>query len=189
VFGFALVPPRSHDLLADPDFQRAVRAVLHRNDTNNRLELTLDRLKLTFALGAISGRRSLDPDPYVGKAQVWASCTPIVLDRHLKATGNEQREEEIAGLIRQACVNVGLPEPDRVVPAKHSAFEGAPSAYPSGNAPQWIRWRLPESLASRQLTHAAIAFREPVQGPVILGAGRFVGLGLCRRLQPNGGPP
>jgi CRISPR-associated protein Csb2 len=43
-----------------------------------------------------------------------------------------------------------------------------------------MRWRLPSSLASRFLTHAVIRFSEPVEGPVILGAGRFVGLGLCR---------
>ena len=126
------------------------------------------------------------PPPYIAQGRVWASCTPIVLDRHLKATGNEQREEEIAGLIRQACANIGIPEPDRVVPGKHSAFEGTPSAYPSGSAPHWTRWRLPEALASRQLTHAVIAFREPVHGPVILGAGRFVGLGLCRPLRSRG---
>jgi CRISPR-associated protein Csb2 len=30
--------------------------------------------------------------------------------------------------------------------------------------------------------HAVIRFAEPVDGPVILGAGRFTGLGLCRPL-------
>jgi CRISPR-associated protein Csb2 len=43
-----------------------------------------------------------------------------------------------------------------------------------------MNWRLPPSLATRQLTHAVIRFAEPIDGPVILGAGRFVGLGLCR---------
>jgi CRISPR-associated protein Csb2 len=45
-----------------------------------------------------------------------------------------------------------------------------------------MRWQVPASLASRALTHAVIRFSEPVAGPVILGAGRFVGLGLCRPL-------
>jgi CRISPR-associated protein Csb2 len=78
-----------------------------------------------------------------------------------------------------ACRNVGLPKPEIVVADKHPAVEGIPSAYPSGKAPAWMRWRLPSALASRQLTHAVIRFAEPVAGPVILGAGRFVGLGLC----------
>jgi CRISPR-associated protein Csb2 len=82
-------------------------------------------------------------------------------------------------------VNIGLPEPGRVVAGKYSAVEGAPSAYASGRAPRWTGWRLPQSLAGRQLTHAVLQFGQPVRGPVILGAGRFVGLGLCRALDPT----
>jgi CRISPR-associated protein Csb2 len=178
VFGFALIPPRSRDLLADPDFQRAVRKIIRRDEEDRRV-IVLDRLGLAFALGAETERSSLDPSRYVAAVTRWASATPIVLDRHLKQAGNEAREAEITNLVRQACVNAGLPEPGRIAAGKHSAIEGATSAYPSGSAPRWTRWRLPESLASRQLTHAVIEFERPVKGPVILGAGRFVGLGLC----------
>jgi CRISPR-associated protein Csb2 len=181
VLGFALVPPRGCDLLGDRDFRQALAAIARWNETSGRRELTLDRFGLTFAVGAVSGRRSLEPAPYIETARVWASCTPIVLDRHLKASGNQRREDEIIDLIRQACANTGLPPPLGVAVGKHAAVAGAPSAYPSGRAPSWTRWRLPESLASRQLVHAVIEFREAVAGPVILGAGRFVGLGLCRR--------
>ncbi len=139
----------------------------------------LDRFDLVFSIGGETERRSLDPARYIGEARVWASGTPIVLDRHLKEIGNEARALEIERLVGQACANSGLPRPARVAAGKHSAVEGAPSAYPSGGAPAWLRWRLPESLASRQLTHAVIEFAEAVSGPVILGAGRFVGLGLC----------
>ena len=114
-------------------------------------------------------------------AQIFATVTPIALDRHLKQKG-EARLEEVATQIARCCRNIGLPEPDAVGPDKHSAIEGAPSAYPSGKSPAWTNWRLPRSLASRQITHAVIRFAEPVEGPVILGAGRFVGLGLCRPL-------
>jgi CRISPR-associated protein Csb2 len=178
VFGFALIPPRTRDLLTDADFQRAVRAVIRREDEDRRV-IVLDRRGLTFAVGGATERRSLDPSRYVAAARVWASATPIVLDRHLKESGNAAREAQIASLIRQACVNAGLPEPERIAAGKHAAIEGAPSAYPSGGAPRWTRWRLPESLASRQLIHAVVEFDRPVCGPVILGAGRFVGLGLC----------
>jgi CRISPR-associated protein Csb2 len=178
VFGFALIPPRARDLLLDPEFQCAVRAVIRREEEDRRA-IVLGRLGLAFAVGGETERRSLDPSRYVAEASIWATCTPIVLDHHLKQVGNAAREAEIAELIRQACVNAGLPEPGRIGAGKHSAIEGTPSAYPSGGAPRWTRWRLPESLASRQLTHAVIEFDRPVQGPVILGAGRFVGLGLC----------
>jgi CRISPR-associated protein Csb2 len=127
-------------------------------------------------------RRSLDAEPYVARARFWATGTPVVLDRHVKAKGNAARQDEIEGLLRQACVNIGLTEPLRVVADNHSGMTGSPSAYPSGRAPRWLGWRLPPSLANRQLSHAVIEFENPVQGPVILGAGRFVGLGLCRAL-------
>jgi CRISPR-associated protein Csb2 len=181
VLGFALVTPRGGNLLADPDFQRAMRAIMQRDADGSRRLMRLDSagLRLAFAIGSPGDRRSLDPMRYLGAARVWASCTPIVLDRHLKSASNEAREQEIRTVIGQACANFGLPEPRRIADGKHSAVEGSPSAYPSGRAPRWLRWRLPESLASRQLTHAVLEFAEPIHGPVILGAGRFVGLGLC----------
>jgi CRISPR-associated protein Csb2 len=184
VYGFGLIPPRRSELFNSSDFRQAMRAISRSDAETGRrvVRVYSPALDVTFAFGDGSRRRSLDPAPYVGEARVWASCTPIVLDRHLKAAGNEARREEIDGLIRRACVNVGLPEPSSIGAGKHSAIEGAPSAYPSGGAPQWTRWRLPESLASRQLTHTVVEFPVVVQGPVILGAGRFVGLGLCRPL-------
>lgn len=186
VLGFALIPPHRRNLLGEIDFQRAVRAVLHWNEMEERREMRLAPPDITFAPAGVAGRRSLDPAPYVAEARVWASCTPIVLDRHLKETTNAAREAEIEGLIQQACVNIGLQPPVRVIASKHSGIAGAPSAYPSGPAPRWLRWRLPKSLASRQLIHAVVEFKDQVSGPVILGAGRFVGLGLCRALQAGG---
>jgi CRISPR-associated protein Csb2 len=200
VLGFALIPPSNGELLDEADFQNSVRAVAPWNEKEGRreLELTGHGFKSTFTLSGEEARRSLDPAPYVAMARTWATCTPIVLDRHLKATGNAERDREIQELIAQACRNIGLPTPTRAaardgeVPreelaisaGKHSAVRGAPSAYPSGRAPTWAGWRLPKSLASRQLTHAVLQFERPVRGPVILGAGRFVGLGLCRALDP-----
>jgi CRISPR-associated protein Csb2 len=187
VFGFALIPPGDGELLADENFRSAVRRISKWNEDRGwrELHITGDRLNLTFTLSGEGTRRSLDSGPYVAVAKTWATCTPIVLDRHLKAKGNAEREIEIENLVRQACLNIALPEPALVVAGKHSAVNGAPSAYPSAHAPRWTRWRLPKSIENRQLTHAVVQFAEPVRGPVILGAGRFVGLGLCRAVDPE----
>lgn len=183
--GFAVIPPRGSDLFDDPDFLKALRMVAPKEEDSERRLMHLDGFGLTFAptFDPPDKRRSLDPALYTAEATTFATVTPIVLDRHLKERG-EARQIEIAGQIATACRNAGLPEPGRddIVPDKHSALEGAPSAYPSGNAPAWMRWKLPDALASRQLTHAVIRFPEPVRGPVLLGAGRFLGLGLCRPL-------
>jgi|HubBroStandDraft_1064217.scaffolds.fasta_scaffold00196_15 CRISPR-associated protein Csb2 len=194
VLGFALVPPGAGELLDDDTFQRAVKAIAPWQPDRARREIELagPGFALTLALAGEARRKSLAPSPYVGAAEIWATCTPIVLDRHLKAATNGERDQEIRALIARACGNIGLPEPARVAigdggpaiaPSKHSAFDAAPSAYPSGRAPTWTGWRLPKSIASRRLTHAVLEFDEAVAGPVILGAGRFVGLGLCRALE------
>jgi CRISPR-associated protein Csb2 len=193
MMGFALVPPRGSSILDDKDFRTAMREIAPFDKGAERRLLTLkpkegtppDRtfcidLSPTFE----SDKRSLDPLLYTARARAFATVTPVALDRHLKEKG-EARRREIEAQISSACRNIGLPEPADVVADKHSAVEGAPSAYPSGNSPAWMRWRLPHSLASRQLTHAVIRFAEPVEGPVLLGAGRYVGLGLCRALDPE----
>lgn len=199
VLGFALIPPKGSRLFEDPDFLEALFQIcqpvgsgkdqrsapseqrrvlnLYREDVpvSPRLRGFDLQLSPTFTPDLWSMR----PHRYTKAAKTFATITPIVLDRHLKAKAPKDREDEIAEQIKAACRNIGLPEPNSHVSGKHSAVEGAVSAQPSGKSPSWLRWRVPESLASRSLVHAVIRFPQKVSGPVILGAGRFVGLGLC----------
>jgi CRISPR-associated protein Csb2 len=179
VLGFAFVPPRSSGLLEEQGFRRAMRKLTIHVVGEEQHQLRLNTFEIGFSITRNSPRRSLDSMEYTRSAKMFGTVTPIVLDRHLKKSGAE-RQSEIVEQLRSACRNIGLPQPDLIVPDKHSAIEGVPSAEPSGNAPRWMRWRLPNSLATRALTHAVLRFPVPVEGPVILGAGRFVGLGLCR---------
>jgi CRISPR-associated protein Csb2 len=189
VLGFALIPPRDSGILDDETFRRVLRMLAPLDERRGRRIVVVKPKQGTpghqaFAIGLsptyepTPDRHSLDPSRYTHAARTFGSVTPIALDRHLKQP-RDQRHEEIGSLVAVACRNAGLPEPMSVVVDKHSAVDGAPSAYPSGRSPAWMRWRLPASLGSRQLTHAVVRFAEPVNGPVLLGAGRFVGLGLC----------
>ena len=177
--GFALVPPRGSGLLESGDFLQVMRRISPHVPMMEQRALRLRRFGLEFSPTLDPDKQSLDSTLYTKSSATFATVTPIVLDRHLKK-GGAARQDEIISQIKSACVNTGLPEPAAVVPDKHSAIEGVPSAQPSGKSPEWMRWRLPASLDGRFLTHAVIRFSEPVDGPVILGAGRFVGLGLCR---------
>jgi CRISPR-associated protein Csb2 len=132
--------------------------------------------RLRLAQG--SELRSLDPARYCARSALWSSATPIALDRHTKRQG-AARLEEAAELTAESCIRLGLPRPARVRVHKHAAIAGAASAWPPGGAPAWTGWAQPKTLAHRPLFHATIEFSEPVRGPVILGAGRFFGLGLC----------
>jgi CRISPR-associated protein Csb2 len=125
------------------------------------------------ALDASAAARSLQAVRYAAPARRWGTVTPIALDRHPRADGDVE-----AG-IAAACVRIGLPAPQRVVPGKHAAPTGARPARRGRGAPEWANWRLPPTLEGRPLTHAVLEFEVPVEGPVMLGAGRFNGLGLC----------
>lgn len=185
VFGFALIPAAQMALREVPGLRAAFEQIacfdhgLERRVLEVKFAPQLKPLRLSPA-GAAT-KRSLAPAPYLQPARVWASVTPIVLDRHLKRHDDEGKIRE---LIAVACSNVGLPRPDpeHIQVGKHSGIEGAPPAWPPSGAPPWTAWRVPPPLASRSLTHAAIDFGREVAGPVMLGAGRFTGLGLCRRL-------
>jgi CRISPR-associated protein Csb2 len=188
--GFALIPPRDSVILEDDTFSKVLRSLAPIDEERGRRVLKVMAKRGTAADCAFAiemsptfeaTRRSLDSSLYLEPAQCFGTVTPIVLDRHLRKKGGA-REEEIVLQITAACRNIGLPEPAEVVVGKHSAFEGVPSAYPSAKSPPWMRWRLPPSLVSRQLSHAVIRFDKPIDGPIALGAGRFVGLGLCRAL-------
>ncbi|HYD49845.1 MAG TPA: type I-U CRISPR-associated protein Csb2 [Terriglobales bacterium] len=193
VMGFALIPPRDSTLLEDAIFKTAFRKVapIDEDDGRRLLALSLDdagaaqgvtRIRLAPMLEAPA--RSMDPALYLRPARLFATVTPIVLDRHLKEP-RMARQEEIEAQIADACINFGLPRPVQVVADKHSTIAGAASAQPSGRSPAWLRWRLPSWLASRPLTHAVIRFASPVEGPVLLGAGRYLGLGLCRSIDED----
>ena len=184
VLGFALIPPRGTALDRIEGFRAAFENVAHYSRNKERRVLTLqgpplnEPLHLAPASGDRVQKRSLSSEPYLKPSRIWASATPIVLERHLKRKDDAEMRE----LVATACENAGLPrpDPDRVRIGKHSALEGMPPARPLAGEPPWLRWKAPKSLASRQLVHAVIDFGEEVRGPVLLGAGRFTGLGLCR---------
>ena len=184
VFGFALIPPPHTELHAIAGFRAAFEEVAPYDPGDERrvLELSAEPLRgpLRLAPAGEVTKRSLDPEPYLQPARVWASVTPMVLDRHLK----RHDDAEVRELIADSCVNAGLPRPDpgNIQAGKHSAIEGSPPAWPASGGPPWTRWRVPEPLASRSLFHAVIDFGHETAGPVLLGAGRFTGLGLFRRL-------
>ena len=111
-------------------------------------------------------------------ARRWATVTPIVFDRHPKGRDKEvQAEQMVAG----ACEWIGLPRPVDVVLGQVSLHLGVPHSrlFPG------IRRK--SDNGRLQHLHAVVTFAEPVGGPVILGAGRYRGYGMCRPIRWEGG--
>jgi CRISPR-associated protein Csb2 len=116
-------------------------------------------------------------------SSVWASVTPVVLDRHPKHDQQSERAQwcdEVAASIAQSCQRQGLPKPELVDVDKTSWHRGAPRSRPGPNGMPWLPGK--EGTAPRQQVHVLIQFPYEVQGPLLLGAGRFRGYGLCKPL-------
>jgi CRISPR-associated protein Csb2 len=76
-------------------------------------------------------------------------------------------------MIKECCVRIGLPVPREAIPTPVSAHLGTPPAHAF---PRLQR----KDGGLRRHAHAILIFDEPVCGPVILGAGRYRGYGVCR---------
>jgi CRISPR-associated protein Csb2 len=137
-----------------------------------------------------SRRRTITRSYWCAPARHWVTVTPVALNRfpgNLRDSSGRARdraEEEAAASIAHACVLAGLPEPASVMVRLDAPLAGIPAA-PSGLAPgrRQLGRRFPGyktgSGATRAGVHAEIEFSIDVRGPVLIGAGRYFGYGLC----------
>jgi CRISPR-associated protein Csb2 len=132
-----------------------------------------------WRVGAVTSSRhsqSLEPATWTAHpigATHWSTVTPIVYDHHPKSKGKAAYLDEVARMIALCCTRVGLPAPREIIVVPVSAHLGVP---PATQFPRLQR----KDGASQRHTHAILVFDEPVCGPVLLGAGRYRGYGVCR---------
>jgi CRISPR-associated protein Csb2 len=185
LLGFAAVLPRG---VSDAERRTTLIALaalagLDHERPSTKLHLSEAR---TWELvrNANPARRSLQPARWCDTARVWASTTPVLLDRF---PAKDDPVEE-AAIVAAACGNIGLPEPSEIELHKHSAVAGAESAYPARGNRVRPDWGFPRDakFARRVRRHVVLRFAEQVTGPVILGTGRFAGFGLCLPLDRAG---
>jgi CRISPR-associated protein Csb2 len=110
-------------------------------------------------------------------ARQWATVTPYAYDRHAKAKDKAAYQRELADAIRGSWhrVRQSSEVSVEVVITPVSAHLGAPASH------QFPRLARKDGTACRH-THAILIFDRPVVGPMLLGAGRYRGYGLCRPL-------
>ncbi len=184
--GFAIVMPRD---LARDDRETLLRVIAHWEKTR----AIPGREQGTMGLGTgeprsvvvevrrveTTDKRSLRPTTWCRTSRRFVTATPIALDRYpgnLRSNrdGTASRAaREAEASIADACARIGLPRPERV---EISLAPLLPGAQPVRAHTPWPRGA---NRSPRTRVHAEIVFAEPVSGPVILGAGRYVGLGLC----------
>jgi CRISPR-associated protein Csb2 len=147
---------------------------------------------------ALTSRRKTTTRGYWCRpAKRWLTVTPIALDRFpgnlrsVNAVTRDRAESQAAASVARACVNAGLvdrAEDVKVFIRLDAPLVGIPAA-PTGPSirgnRQYPGFRTGGG-APRACVHAEIEFPEPVQGPVLVGAGRYFGYGLCLPHDLNG---
>ena len=131
--------------------------------------------------------RALRPTNWTRPGKVWASVSPVVLDRHPKADPRKDRPAylaEVAALVSESCRRIGLPAPVEIDIDKTSWHRGAPRAKPGADGYPLMPQR--PGGPNRRQVHVWLRFDRPVLGPVLLGAGRYRGYGLCKPWREGG---
>lgn len=103
--------------------------------------------------------RGIDPWTWSRPSRVWTTVTPIVLDRHPK------RAQPIERLIAESVERAGYPRPQAVETPAFPMRGVPPAGAFVGRGPG-------------HRTHARLRFDTPVRGPLLVGRGRYFGLGL-----------
>ena len=148
-------------------------------------ELKLGRLGVWGVEPVIAERPSLNLraetwTAYPKGATKWSTVTPIVFDQHPKSCGKVAYQADVAAMVAQCCTRIGLPVPREVIVTQVAAHLGSP---PARDFPSVRR----KDGSQRRHSHAILIFGEAVCGPVILGAGRYRGYGVCRPMgEPDG---
>ena len=157
-------------------------------------------LKLTLgSRGAVHLRRvvsdsnlvSLRPRVWRKSSHRWTSVTPVALPQHpgsltkgaartrAKAWGRAE------AAVRLACTHVDLPEPAAVALSLDQWVAGARK---TAHFPPFRQRGREGRPVRRQLVHVSLTFDHLVLGPLMIGTGRFFGLGLMRPVQESTAP-
>jgi CRISPR-associated protein Csb2 len=160
LMGFAVVLPR----LAGPAERRSVLAACYGlEDGGVHIpgigDWALEPVELPLA-------RTLRAETWARPALRWTTVTPILLDRFPKRNG-----PSVDDILTASCRRIGLPAPQAIGHGPYSHLKGVPPV-PA------FRLQRKGDLRPRWGVHATFVFPAPVRGPVLLGAGRYFGLGL-----------
>jgi CRISPR-associated protein Csb2 len=165
--------------LPEPERRAIVRGVLigMRADVEGpgsdqrTLRLTVPRIgevDLAYQPGLIRPW-GVRPERWRRGSDHWVSVTPVILDRY---PHKRDVEQEIA----RSCVQVGLPEPRDIVVSTAPLVTGGIRMRPGD---------LPEQARGKLFRHVELRFDRKVAGPILLGAGRYLGVGLLAPLEAS----
>lgn len=181
LMGCALVLPRE---LPKNDRETLLRLVARweKERANERGDLTLAGGTLPpfhVRRVEVSAKAALDPRRWSRSSTRFVTATPIALDKN---PGNLRSNRD--GTARKAALEAEQSVSDachRVTGVRPASVEIslAPLLPGAQHVRDFLPWPGRPGRTPRVRVHADILFAEPVEGPLLLGAGRYFGLGLC----------
>lgn len=181
IMGIAMVLPQ--------ELPRSDRELLLRLVAKWENERSDQRRNLTLAGGTLppciirrvdlSAKAALDPTRWCHTSSRFITATPIALDRNPgKLRSNQpgiarKAELEAQQSISDACFRVVGVRPTSVAVSLAPLLPGVP------HVRDFLPWPGRTGRTPRVRVHADIRFEVPVRGPLLIGAGRYFGLGLC----------
>jgi CRISPR-associated protein Csb2 len=105
----------------------------------------------------------------------WTTITPILLPQF------PRRKLTTEEVVARACVQAGYPEPVAVRVSFAPLLQGVPHSRSFNAMPR-------DGHPFRLWIHAQVEFPEKVRGPVLIGAGRYCGYGVCRPVLQESNP-
>lgn len=174
LLGLAIALPRGVEYSTEDGVMRALLRAMNGETEALTLHLGHER-RTTFVLETRESQdraRSLRSETWLGPARRFATVTPVVLDRQ-PPRREKDRDGFIDEQVRLACERAGYPRPVHVAVGDVALLEGVA---PTREFPP-----LPtKSGQSRRHVHVVLEFGVPIMGPLLIGAGRYRGLGLFK---------
>lgn len=118
-------------------------------------------------------------DRYTNYSRTWASFTPVILPGH-----DDREPAKTVKLIHKALIQSGVDQPCEFEWSAHSHFAKSYGAHKhvrdeqARNGRRSVGYVRPDHLLDLSVVHLKVTFKEPVPGPITIGAGRHCGFGL-----------
>lgn len=165
ILGIAIVFP----LQRDPKSDDALLNALYNDEKDSNVKITVEGYgKIEMSKDIRYEIKTLGSNTWTRPSKKWATTTPIVLDRVPHTKSKEAWWDKVGEIIATSCIYQNLPKPT-VYTSNVSFQKGAPNAND-----------FPRHCEHRMNVHAFLEFEEEITGPLLIGAGRYNGYGLCK---------
>ena len=111
---------------------------------------------------------------YIRQSRVWATVIPSILPGH-----DDHKPAKTKKLLEIALRQSGVEQPCEFTWSSMPNFRHSMPAFKHDRRGRHLGYFRPNHLEKFTLVHARLTFTTPVPGPMIIGAGRHCGFGVC----------